>query len=62
MTTPLEQTIAPHPKFVDRWARRYLELMHRKGPDAAREWASSFLNPDHYPLVAQRLREIKNGA
>lgn len=50
-----------HPKFVTRWAMRYLEISATKGRAFARGWANRFLNPADGDRVADEVRRIKSG-
>jgi len=50
-----------HPKFVEKWARRYLHLSATRGKDVAIVWANEFLNPDDGDRVAAAVRSIKEG-
>lgn len=50
-----------HPKFIERWARRYLHLSATRGKDVAVVWANNFLNPEDAPRLAAAVRNIKEG-
>lgn len=50
-----------HPKFVERWARRYLHISATRGRDVAIVWANGFLNPADGDRVAAAVRSIKEG-
>lgn len=50
-----------HPKFVEKWARRYLELSATRGKAVAVVWANNFLNPADGDRVAAAVRSIKEG-
>lgn len=50
-----------HPKFVEKWARRYLHLQATRGKDVAVVWANNFLNPEDGARVAAAVRAIKQG-
>ncbi len=50
-----------HPKFIEKWARRYLHLSATRGKDVAVIWANSFLNPEDGPRLARAVKNIKEG-
>ena len=48
-----------HPKFIERWARIYLEYERDHGRKAAISWASRALHPDDARAVGQEARRLK---
>lgn len=48
-----------HPKFVERWARRYLEVQRTQGRGAAIRTMNSFLNPDDALEVGRAARRLQ---
>ena len=49
-----------HPKFITRWARRYLELQKEKGRDAAIKEMNRVLNPEDARDVGREARRLVN--
>lgn len=54
------EVIRQHPKFINRWARRYLEVMAREGKEAASAWGASFYNKDDIPQIASEVKRMWN--
>lgn len=50
--------ILDSPKFVDRWARHYINLYKTKGADHAKKWALEFLNPEPRARMVVRVNEL----
>jgi len=56
-----EVLIENHPKFIDRWAKRFLFIYRQTSKDNAIQWAKEFLNPDAIKPVAERASILLKG-
>lgn len=52
------QIIELHPKFVDKWARRYISIYNGEGAVFAKRWAISFLPESERSAMSTRVKEI----
>lgn len=48
-----------HPKFIERWAKRFLEISRDQGKVAAIHKFNEFLNPDDARDVGQEARRLR---
>lgn len=49
-----------HPKFIERWARRFLEISKNEGRAVAIRKMNELLNPDDAEAVGRAARELRN--
>lgn len=50
--------ITLHPKLVDRWAKRYIQIYQEEGRVYAKRWASEFLPKEAQEVMSERVKEI----
>ena len=49
-----------HPKFVEKWARRYIKIYTEEGAVFAKRWATAFLDDNQRAAMSLRVKEIMN--
>lgn len=54
------QVIVNHPKLVNKWALRYINLYRLKGPEVAKNWALEFLPAEPRQAMIERVNKIQN--
>lgn len=54
----MEGEITHHKKFLERWAKIYLEKFRKEGPIAAKDWANNTFSED---LIRKLVPIIHNG-
>lgn len=55
---PPDKVVVNHPKFIDKWAKRFIHIYKTKDKNTAIEWATGFLSKDAIKPVSVRAKQI----
>lgn len=47
-----------HPRFIERWAKVYINRLQKDGNEAAKLWAIGFFHRDDIPAIAEKTKEM----